>query len=88
MFATLLFTLWLLAINYAVKWYAESEIIFLRTQLKLLEAVDVLLQTYPDIQPYTTEKTSIKDAINKKLAIYETVSQYGLFAPLYNFFYS
>lgn len=74
----------ILAINQSIKRYAESEVYFLHTQLKLLEALDTLLQVYPDIKPYTTEKTSIKDSINKKLTIYEPLSQYGLITLFYS----
>ena len=87
MIASFLFTLWLLAINYAIKWYAESEIIFLRTQLKLLETLDTLLQIYPDIKPYTTQASNIQSDINKKLHTYQRVANYGLMTPFYNFFY-
>lgn len=70
----------LLAINRSIKWYAESEVIFLRTQLKLLEAIDILLQVYPDIQ---TQSLTIKSDINKKLNIYKHLSQYGLLILFY-----
>lgn len=83
-FIALLLTATLLAINQSIKRYAESEVSFLRTQLKLLEEIDILLKVYPDIKPYTTEKTSIKDSINKKFAIYELLSQYGLLILFYS----
>lgn len=87
LFIFLLLVAAFLTINQSIKRYAESEIIFLRTQLKLLEALDTLLQVYPDIKPYTTELPALKDSINKKLDVYKSLSQYGLMTPFYNFFY-
>lgn len=84
-FLLLVAALW--AINTSIKWYAESQITYLQIQLKFAEAIDQILQVYPDIQSYTTELPVLKVSINKKLAIYETVSQYGLLAPFYNFFF-
>lgn len=81
---TLLIILLLLAINQSIKRYAESQITYLQTQLKLLEAIDTLEEVCPDIKSYTTEKTSIKDAINKKLVIYKPLSQYGLLILFYS----
>lgn len=73
----------LLAINQAIKWYAESEAIFIRTQLKLLKALDILLQVCPNIKPYATQSSNIKSLIYKKLALYKTLSKYGLLIIFY-----
>lgn len=77
-----LFFFLLLAINQSIKRYAESEVVFLHTQLKLIKTLDTLLQVYPDIDIYTTQLPIL---INKKLAIYKSISQYGLLTPFYLF---
>ena len=84
LFIFLLLTAALLAIHTSIKRYAESEIVYLRTQLKLLEALDTLLQVYPDIKPYATQAPIIKSFINKKLNIYKPLSKYGLLILFYS----
>ena len=87
LFIFLLLVAAFLTINQSIKRYAESQITYLQIQLKLLEAVEELLQVYSDIKPYTTELPILKDSINKKLDIYKSLSKYGLLTPFYNFFY-
>ena len=84
LFILLLLVSMLLAINQSIKRYAESEIIYLRTQLKLLEAIETLIQVYPDIKPYTTQIHTIKSNLSKKLNIYKPLSQYGLLILFYS----
>lgn len=84
LFILLLLVALFLAINQSIKRYAESEIIYLKTQLKLAEAIDQILQVYPDIKSYTTQLPIIKSDINKKLNIYNPTSQYGLLIIFYS----
>ena len=84
LFILLLLVATLLVVNQSIKRYTESEVCFLRTQLKLLEVLDILLQVYPEIDTYITQLPIIKDTVNKKLAIYKPLSQYGLLTLFYS----